>query len=165
MSGPKTSDIAGVYLLGPDRHGDNRGWLMEFYREDVLEAAGLGHARPVMAYVSMTRPGVARGPHTHREQTDFFAFLGPSDFEVILWDNRPNSPTFGRQERFVLGASRPATLVVPPGVVHAYRNTGTVDGWVFNFPNRLYRGSGRESEVDEIRYEDDPDSPFKLEEI
>ncbi len=119
-------------------------------------------AQPVMGYLSMTRPGVARGPHEHREQTDFFAFTGPSDFEVTLWDNRSDSPTFGHREKLVLGASRPSTLVVPPGVVHAYRNIGKVDGWAFNFPNRLYRGPGRGGEVDETRYEDDPGSRFKL---
>lgn len=119
-------------------------------------------AQPVMGYLSMTRPGVARGPHEHREQTDFFAFVGPSDFEVVLWDNRAGSPTFGRRESFVLGASRPATLITPPGVVHAYRNIGKEDGWVLNFPNRLYKGPGRKEPVDEIRHEDDPESSFKL---
>jgi dTDP-4-dehydrorhamnose 3,5-epimerase len=116
-----------------------------------------------MAYLSMTRPGVVRGPHEHREQTDFFAFAGPSDFEVTLWDNRAGSPTFGWRETFVLGASRPATLIVPPGVVHAYRNVGKVEGWVLNFPNRLYKGPGRQEPVDEIRHEDDSGSRFKVE--
>ena len=116
-----------------------------------------------MAYLSMTRPGVVRGPHEHGEQTDFFAFVGPSDFEVTLWDNRPGSPTFGRREVFVLGVSRPATLITPPGVVHAYRNVGKVEGWVLNFPNRLYKGPGRTEPVDEVRHEDDPCSSFKVE--
>jgi len=142
---------------------DSRGWLAELFRADVLEAAGMAQAEPVMAYLSMTRPGVARGPHAHREQTDLFAFPGPSDFEVTLWDDRPGSPTQGMRETFTLGANRPATLLVPPGVVHAYRNVGDVDGWVLNFPNRLYKGPGRKEAVDEIRYENDPQSRFKLE--
>lgn len=154
----------GVRVEPLARAADQRGWLTELFRADVLEKAGMDEARPVMAYLSMTRPGVARGPHEHREQTDFFAFAGPSDFEVTLWDNRSGSPTAGRCETFLLGASRPATLVVPPGVVHAYRNVGKVEGWVLNFPNRLYRGPGRSEAVDEIRYESDPTSPFKLEE-
>jgi dTDP-4-dehydrorhamnose 3,5-epimerase len=150
-----------VELFAPA--ADSRGWLAELFRADVLEQAGMGEARPVMGYLSMTRPGVTRGPHEHRQQTDFFAFTGPSDYEVTLWDNRQSSPTFGRRERFVLGAGRPSTLIVPPGVVHAYRNVGKVEGWVFNFPNRLYRGPGRGEPVDEIRYEDDPSSRFKVE--
>jgi dTDP-4-dehydrorhamnose 3,5-epimerase len=53
-------------------------------------------------------------------------------------------------------------LIVPPGVVHAYQNVGGVPGLVFNCPNRLYKGAGRQEPVDEIRHEEDPDSPFKL---
>ena len=159
-----TSSIPGVRvaLLAPAT--DSRGWLSELFRADELEAAGLAAALPAMAYLSMTRPGVARGPHDHSEQTDYFAFTGPSDFEVTMWDNRADSPTFGRREVFVLGAGRPATLIVPPGVVHAYRNVGKVEGWVLNFPNRLYKGSGRQEPVDEVRYESDPASRFRLEE-
>jgi dTDP-4-dehydrorhamnose 3,5-epimerase len=142
---------------------DPRGWLAELFRADVLEAAGMGELRPVMAYISITRPGAMRGPHEHSEQTDLFAFAGPSDFEVTLWDNRRGSLTYGRREVFVLGLSRPATLIVPPGVVHATRNVGSVDGLVINFPNRLYKGSGRAEPVDEIRYEDDAGSMFKVE--
>jgi dTDP-4-dehydrorhamnose 3,5-epimerase len=158
-----SSLLPGVRVELLARAVDPRGWLAELFRADVLEAAGLGEALPVMAYLSMTRPGATRGPHEHREQTDFFAFAGPSDFEVTLWDNRQDSPTYGRRETFELGASRPATLTVPPGVVHATRNVGKVEGLVLNFPNRLYKGPGRTEPVDEIRYEDDTRSSFKVE--
>jgi dTDP-4-dehydrorhamnose 3,5-epimerase len=154
----------GVLLQPLARAEDSRGWLTELFRADVLEAAGMRESQPVMGYLSMTRPGVARGPHDHREQTDLLVFPGPSDFEVTLWDKRPGSPTFGRRETLVVGASCPATLIVPPAVVHAYRNIGSVEGWVLNFPNRLYKGPGRTEPVDEIRYEDDPESPYRLEE-
>ena len=158
-----SSTFPGVLIGLLSRSADPRGWLAELFRADVLEAADMGEAQPKMAYLSMTRPGVVRGPHEHREQTDFFAFTGPSDFEVTLWDNRPGSPTFGRRETYVLGAARPATLIIPPGVVHAYRNIGKVEGWAFNFPNRLYKGPGRQEPVDEIRHEDSAESPYKVE--
>ena len=53
-------------------------------------------------------------------------------------------------------------LIVPPGVVHAYKNIGTENGIVFNIPNRLYAGVGKKFPVDEIRHEDVADSPFRL---
>jgi dTDP-4-dehydrorhamnose 3,5-epimerase len=53
-------------------------------------------------------------------------------------------------------------VVVPAGVVHAYKNIGDVPGMVFNAPNRLFAGEGRKEPVDEIRHESDPDSPFVL---
>jgi len=150
--------IAGMVVRPLRRYEDARGWLVELYREDELEPA----SHPVMAYVSETLPGVARGPHEHREQSDCFAFLGPGQFKLYLWDMRPESPTARHRQAILVGAENPSLVIVPPGVVHAYRNVGQVPGWVFNAPNRLYAGPGKRSSVDEIRHEDLPNSPFVM---
>jgi dTDP-4-dehydrorhamnose 3,5-epimerase len=154
----RTGPIDGVIWRPLTFYRDGRGWLCELFREDELQA----EFRPAMAYLSMTEPGVARGPHEHRDQADCFCFLGPSDFRVYLWDARPSAATRGARQVEVVGASRPMLLVVPAGVVHAYLNVGRAPGWVFNCPNRLYRGPGRKGPVDEVRHEDLPDSPFRL---
>ena len=65
-------EIEGVIIRELKRHDDERGWLVELFRHDELEAA----LHPVMSYVSMTKPGVARGPHEHSDQTDCFCFIG-----------------------------------------------------------------------------------------
>jgi len=137
---------------------DERGWLAELYRSDDIDADIL----PTMAYISMTVPGVARGPHEHKDQTDYFCFMGPSNFKVYLWDSRPESPSFGSKQVLFAGVDSPMMLVVPPGVVHAYRNVGMENGIVFNGPNRLYAGPGKREPVDEIRHEDLAGSPFQL---
>jgi dTDP-4-dehydrorhamnose 3,5-epimerase len=62
----------------------------------------------------------------------------------------------------VVGASNPAAVWIPPGVVHAYRNIGTVPGLVFNAPNRLYAGWGKTEPVDEIRHEDSESGRFPM---
>lgn len=54
-------------------------------------------------------------------------------------------------------------VIVPPRVVHAYKNNGDSDGIVLNFPDSLYRGWGKKEDVDEVRHEDNPESPFKIE--
>ncbi len=150
--------IYDVVLRSLRRFSDARGWLIELFRQDELDPA----VYPVMAYVSETLPGVARGPHEHRDQTDVFGFLGPGDFKLYLWDARPNSTTFGCRQTTVVGASNPTLAVIPPGVVHAYKNVGQRPGWVFNAPNRLYAGWGKKEKVDEIRHEEIADSPFIL---
>jgi dTDP-4-dehydrorhamnose 3,5-epimerase len=116
-----------------------------------------------MAYISVTYPGLGRGPHAHHHQTDLFCFPGPGNFRVRLWDNRPASHSFGQAEEFLLGEDCPAILIIPPGVVHGYLNTSAHAGLVCNFANRLYKGPGRQEPVDEIRFEDAADSPFRLE--
>ena len=138
------------------RYSDERGWLMEVYRQDEIDP----RFAPVMQYISMTKPGVARGPHEHVDQADYFAFLGPSTFTIYLWDTRKDSPTNGVAQVVEAGEGAPKVLIIPAGVVHAYRNTGKELGMVVNLPNRLYAGEGKKEKVDEIRHENDPNTIF-----
>ena len=141
------SRIPGVVMRPLSRHEDQRGWLTELVREDELPAGVV----PRMAYVSLTHPGVARGPHEHVQQTDVFCFLS-GRFLLKLWDRRPGNVPL--EESFDVGEDNPVFVSVPPGVVHGYRNIGNGDALVFNFPDKLYAGWGRREPVDEIRHED-----------
>jgi len=154
----KIGEIQGVIVKPLAKHSDSRGWLCELFRHDELE----GQYHPAMGYVSVTETGVARGPHEHVEQSDLFGFLGPSTFKIYLWDTRKGSPTFGTRSVFLAGEDEPKSVLVPPGVVHAYKNVGPVPGMVANFPNRLYAGEGKKSPVDEIRHENDSHSVYHL---
>jgi dTDP-4-dehydrorhamnose 3,5-epimerase len=150
--------IEGVELRPLKKYRDERGWLVELFRNDEMPD---GH-EVVMAYVSMTLPGIARGPHEHREQADLFCFLGPSNFKLYMWDTRRQSATHGNRMTVVVGEDNPQLVRIPPGVAHAYKNVGSQPGIVYNLPDRLYRGRGRSEPVDEIRHEDDSNSPFQL---
>ena len=152
------SNILGVEITPLKKFTDHRGWLSEIFRQDETP----GNILPKMAYLSQTEPGVARGPHEHRWQTDIFAFLGPGTFSLHLWDAREESPTFG--EKFVgeFGENAPARVVIPPGVVHAYRCVSETPGWVLNFPDALYAGWEKSEPVDEIRHENDAQSRYEL---
>ena len=150
--------IDGVLVRPLGRYDDDRGWLIEVFRQDEMAPDHV----PAMMYVSETKPGVARGPHEHVEQVDTFGFLGPSTFKLYLWDNRRSSATFWTRSMLLVGVDNPTAVVIPTGVVHAYKNVGTDAGWVLNCPNRLYRGPGRNEPIDEIRHEDQADTPFLL---
>ena len=154
----KKGKIHDVLVRPLNKYIDERGWLAELFREDEIQA----EVMPVMAYISMTQAGIARGPHEHSEQTDCFCFIGPSNFKVYLWDTRPDSPTMGIKQVFFAGVDSPLMTIVPPGVVHAYKNIGTENGVVFNAPNRLYAGKGKKLPVDETRHEDVAGSTFHL---
>jgi dTDP-4-dehydrorhamnose 3,5-epimerase len=158
MSDFNSGRINGIVINNMAKNADNRGWLIELFRKDSLE----DNLLPDMAYISLTYPGIARGPHEHRDQTDYFCFLGSSTFRLLLWDTRKASPTYGNKMILEVGESDQKIVIVPPGVVHAYKNIGEKPGLVINLPNRLYAGWGKKETVDEIRYEDDPNSPFKI---
>jgi dTDP-4-dehydrorhamnose 3,5-epimerase len=150
--------VEDVMVRSLAKYVDDRGWLCELFRQDELPE----NIWPVMSYVSMTLPGVARGPHEHVAQWDYFCFFGPGNFKVYLWDRRQDSPSCGKRMVIFAGADAPKTLAVPPGVVHAYRNISLEPGLVFNAANQLYAGNGRQEPVDEIRWEGVNDSSFKL---
>jgi dTDP-4-dehydrorhamnose 3,5-epimerase len=158
MMNYNTGKIHDVVVRDLTKYKDNRGWLMELFRSDVIPKEFL----PEMSYISQTEAGVARGPHEHKDQADLFCFIGPSTFRIYLWDARKDSPTFGQKMVFDAGEQNAQAVIVPRGVVHAYKNIGSVQGWVINLPNRLYAGKERKEPVDEIRHESDPNSPFQL---
>lgn len=158
MSNFKIGEINGIIIKDLIKNKDNRGWLIELFRKDMIDEGIF----PEMSYISLTYPGIVRGPHEHLEQTDYFCIVGPSDFKLVLWDNRKESATYRNTMILNAGENNPKMVIVPPRIVHAYKNIGDKPGLIINFPNKLYAGWGKKEKVDEIRYEDKPNSNFKV---
>ncbi|MGI8543917.1 MAG: dTDP-4-dehydrorhamnose 3,5-epimerase family protein [Aridibacter sp.] len=138
---------------------DERGWLAELFRHDELDE----EFYPTMSYISVTEPLVQRGPHEHVDQADLFCFIGTGNFKLRMWDNREDSETYRNMMTLFVGADNPMAVVVPKGVVHAYKNVSTTEkGMVINCPNQLFMGQDKKGEIDEIRHEDDPDTIFRM---
>jgi dTDP-4-dehydrorhamnose 3,5-epimerase len=138
----------GVIIKSLKSFGDSRGHLTELFRSDELPEVFL----PGMGYISVTHPGVSRGPHEHVHQTDLFAFVDGA-YELRLWENRGGFEPW--ELKVLVGAENPSAVIVPPGVVHGYKNVGNSD------PDKLYAGPKRSEPVDEIRHEE-IDSPFSM---
>lgn len=156
--------INGVVVKRLNKYKDARGWLAEIYRGDEV------NFKPAMAYISVTRPSVVRGPHEHVNQTDAFVFVGPGSFVLHLWDRRPSSAkaTESKGERkdkhmeLIVGEENPCLVIVPPGVVHGYKCVSDIDAYCVNLPDKLYKGENKQEKIDEIRWETDPESPYKI---
>jgi dTDP-4-dehydrorhamnose 3,5-epimerase len=149
--------IEGVIVKKLNKYEDGRGWLAEVYRHDEVDYF------PAMSYISETKPGVVRGPHEHVSQSDFFIFPGPGTFEISLWDNRKESYTYGWHFKFRAGENNPGIVIVPPGVVHGYKCISDKPAFCINMPNKLYKGVNKnDKDIDEIRWEEMEDSPFKI---
>ena len=91
--------IEGVIIKNLKKFKDERGWLVEIFRDDETDF------RLKMNYISMTHPGVVRGPHEHVSQSDLFVFIGPGEFRLYLWDNRKTSKTY-KQEMQINGGEK-----------------------------------------------------------
>ena len=152
----KIQDVV-VYPL--KKFVDDRGWLAELFRHDELAE----EFYPAMSYISVTEPLVQRGPHEHVDQADLFCFIGTGNFKMRMWDNRKDSLTYNYIMTLYVGADNPQAIIVPKGVVHAYKNVSTTErGVVINCPNRLFMGEGKKEEIDEIRHEDDPNTIYRM---
>lgn len=148
--------IEGVIVKKLKKYEDDRGHLMEIFRDDE------GEIKPKMSYISVTKPQVVRGPHEHVSQSDFFIFPGPGDFRLYLWDRRENSKSNGEYMEIEVGKTNPCSVVVPPGVVHGYKCISEESALSINLPDKLYKGENKQEEVDEIRWEEDENSPYKI---
>jgi len=155
----KKGKIQDVVVYPLKKFVDERGWLAELFRHDEIAE----EFYPVMSYISVTEPLVQRGPHEHVDQADLFCFIGTGNFKLRLWDNRADSPTYLTMMTLFVGADNPQAVIVPIGVVHAYKNVSTTEkGVVINCPNQLFMGEGKRAEIDEIRHEDDPNTIFRI---
>jgi dTDP-4-dehydrorhamnose 3,5-epimerase len=135
-----TSRIEGVVVKEPTVHADDRGLLMEVVRDD----------EPVFREVKQTTftvsyPGVIKAFHWHRRQWDVW-FFSAGMAQVVLYDLRRDSSSYGRTEVFFMGDRRPAVIAIPPGVAHGYRVLGSEPVGLFYHTTERYEPSAPDEE-------------------
>lgn len=111
---------------------DERGLLMEMLRRDdeIFQQFG-------QVYLSVVYPGVVKGWHYHKVQTDNFVIV-KGMAKVVLHDHRGDSPTKGETNEFFLGEKNPKLVVVPPFVLHGMKGIGTEPAYLVNVPTEPY---------------------------
>ncbi|MFO7654650.1 MAG: dTDP-4-dehydrorhamnose 3,5-epimerase family protein [Candidatus Krumholzibacteriia bacterium] len=112
---------------------DERGWLMEMLRADDPFFQQFGQV-----YLTAVYPGVVKGWHYHRLQTDHFVCVHGMS-KVVLYDRREESPTRGEVNEFFMGERNNILVVIPPGVLHGMKGTGTDVAMIVNVPTHTYR--------------------------
>ena len=111
---------------------DERGYLMEMMRADDEFFQKFGQI-----YLTVAYPGVVKGWHYHKKQTDHFVCVSGM-LKVVLYDDREGSPTRGDVNEFFLGEQNPILLVIPKLVVHGMKGVGTKPGLLINCPTEAY---------------------------
>jgi dTDP-4-dehydrorhamnose 3,5-epimerase len=124
--------IDGVKVKQLRMIADERGFVMEMLRSDdeIFERFG-------QVYLSVAYPGVVKGWHYHKLQTDYFTIV-KGMMKVVLYDQRKDSQTYGQINEFFMGELRPMLLVIPPYVVHGMKAIGTEPGYLINCPTLPY---------------------------
>lgn len=124
--------IEGVKVKRLKVISDERGFLMEMLRDDDEFFQKFGQV-----YLSVVYPGVVKGWHYHRKQTDHFVFV-KGMAKVALYDMREDSPTKGEVNEFFMGEQNPILLVIPPLVLHGMKGVGTGPAYLVNTPTEHY---------------------------
>ena len=101
--------IQGVNVKPLKIIADERGYLMEMMRSDDPFFQKFGQS-----YVSVAYPGVVKGWHFHKVQTDHFVIV-KGMMKVVLYDQREGSPTKGVINEFFMGEKNPILVTIPPG--------------------------------------------------
>lgn len=115
-------DPTGLYLVGPKRHGDARGYFVETYRQDLFEAA-IGPVSFVQDNQSMSAEvGTIRGLHFQlnpKAQGKLIRCLSGAILDVAV-DIRSGSPTYGQHVKVELTAENGRQLWIPAGFAHGF---------------------------------------------
>src|SRR3954449_12502375 len=118
--------IAGVYVVEPDRHGDERGLFVETYRREWFP-----QGREMLQSNRADRvAGCIVGLHYHLHQADYW-YVPSGRARVVLHDLRVGSATDGATEVFDLGEpergdNNHAGVLIPPGVAHGFASSTNV---------------------------------------
>lgn len=112
--------IAGLCVITPTVHGDQRGYFMETYSQRDMAEAGL-NILFVQDNQSMSTKGVLRGLHYQIKfpQTKLVRVIRGAVFDVAV-DLRPGSETYGKWYAIELTAENKKQFLIPKGFAHGF---------------------------------------------
>jgi dTDP-4-dehydrorhamnose 3,5-epimerase len=114
--------IPEVVLIKPTVHGDNRGYFMESFRQDLFEEAIGYKVNFIQDNESKSTKGVLRGLHYQLPpyaQAKLVRVVKGSVLDVAV-DIRKSSTTFGQYVTAELTAENKHQLFVPHGFAHGF---------------------------------------------
>jgi dTDP-4-dehydrorhamnose 3,5-epimerase len=112
------TSLPGVILIRPKIHADERGFVLESYRGDRFEQAGV-RGPFVQENHSHSRRGVLRGLHYQlRSKQGKLVRAARGDVFDVAIDLRRSSPSFGRWVGVHLTEENRHQLWIPPGFGH-----------------------------------------------
>jgi dTDP-4-dehydrorhamnose 3,5-epimerase len=115
--------LAGVSILEPVVHGDERGWFMESYAERTLSALGITCHFVQDNHSYSRQHGVLRGIHYQKAeaaQAKLVRCLAGAVYDVAV-DLNPASPTYKQWVAVTLSAENKLAFFIPKGYGHAFQ--------------------------------------------
>jgi len=115
------TDLAGVYIINPDVHGDSRGWFMETYAKTKIDEIYDGEfVQDNQSYSS--QKGIIRGLHCQTNphcQTKLLRCTRGEIYDVVV-DIRKGSPTYKKWIKVLITAENKKQIFIPKGCLHGF---------------------------------------------
>ena len=114
---PQDDAIAGVKIKQLKSHPDDRGFFREIVRssDPFFDEGGFGQ----WSHSKMGKD-VVKAWHYHHQQIDWW-YVGLGQIETVLFDNRPESPTYKTKLVFPMGDESEVVVRIPQGVLHGLK--------------------------------------------
>ena len=112
--------IEGLKVITPTVFGDDRGYFMETYNQNDMNAAGLDYVF-VQDNQSASKKGVLRGLHFQKEfPQDKLVRVIVGEVVDVAVDLRPGSETFGKWYGVRLSAENKKQFMIPKNFAHGF---------------------------------------------
>ena len=114
--------ISDVIVIDPHVHGDDRGYFVETFRQDLFAEAVGYQVNFVQDNESKSTKGVLRGLHYQVPpfgQSKLVRVLEGKVLDVAV-DIRKNSPTFGQHIAIELSSENMRQIFIPQGFAHGF---------------------------------------------
>jgi len=111
----ESGTIAGVWLVEPTIHGDQRGLFIETYRREWFPNG----REMVQANRANRQAGAVVGLHYHLHQADYW-YVPFGTARVVLHDLREGGPTDGATLALDVSGDNHIGVFIPPGIAHGF---------------------------------------------
>jgi dTDP-4-dehydrorhamnose 3,5-epimerase len=118
--------IDGVLVVPLLQIPDERGKVMRMLRRTDGHFQDFGEV-----YFSVVFPGAIKGWHRHRRMILNYT-VPHGRVKLVLYDDRPGSPTHGRVQEIFLGQDHYSLVQVPPLVWNGFKGYGPTEAIVCN---------------------------------
>ncbi len=128
MAIAKLEEAKKVQTFDPKKN--ENGFLIELYKD----------GEKTTAYLSATKPGMFKGYHLHRVRAARYVCL-KGKMKIILYKDKV-------REEYVLDASNPQRLFIPPNIATGLLNIGNEEAWLINYPDPPYDPNLKDEQVE-----------------
>lgn len=136
--------LAGVVIVHPDVHRDDRGFLLESYSRERYDAHRAFGCNFVQDNHSRSRRGVLRGLHfQEREPQGKLVRIARGRVFDVAVDIDPTSPTFRQHVGVYLDDTDHRQLFIPPGYAHGFCVLSDVADFEYKCTAYYRPGDGR----------------------